>query len=209
MSASREFFSFCRASSLSSLLNCQSPSMFGRGRTSGFFGIAGGGGALVELTSDGGAASGPGGACALPAHAQTRHVPLITATLPNGLIFVTFLRLALQDYPFMAFPRHWPQVPPVPHWAHSYLGFADRRKWLLPPSSLPLGTNGCLRSNRHDLLRQPALQIPGPLQQPQGPQFPELLRPLPVIPLLLRKNRQERHSRRLGRQRVINIISNI
>src|SRR5215472_6762021 len=105
--------------------------MFARGRASGFFGVAGGG-ALVELTSEGGGASGPGGACALPAHAQTRHVPLITTTLPNGLIFVTFPRLELQDYPFMAVSRHWPQAPPVPLWAHFYLGFAHRRKWLLP-----------------------------------------------------------------------------
>jgi len=83
--------------------------MFVRGLTSGFFGIAGGGGALLlELTSDGGGTSGPGGACALPAHAQTRHAPLSATALPNDLMFVTFLRLELQDYPYLAFPRHWP-----------------------------------------------------------------------------------------------------
>src|SRR6516162_2327846 len=116
LSASREFFNFCRASSLSSLLNCQSPSMLGRGLASGFLGIAGGAGAFVELTSDGGGASGPGGACAFAAHAQTRHAPLATTALPNCLIFVTFLWLELQDYP------EWPSLATVRRFRHLFYG---------------------------------------------------------------------------------------
>src|ERR1700741_3072075 len=71
--------------------------MFVRGRTSGFLGGAGGG-ASIELTSDGGGVSGPGGACAFPSHAQNRYAPLTATTLPNRLIFVTFLRLEVTDY---------------------------------------------------------------------------------------------------------------
>lgn len=227
MSASREFFNFCRASSLSSLLNCQSPSMLGRGLASGFLGIAGGAGAFVELTSDGGAASGPGGACAFAAQAQTRHAPLTTTALPNCLIFVTFLWLELQDYP------EWPSLATgrrfrLALWG-TFLRFAFSCKGCLErlgESSVPtpaaagkgrMASSGARQRGDPEAvsafglrtLFEPVLQISRPFEQPQSSEFAELLRPLTVVRFLLRKNRQERYARRLRRQRVINVIPDV
>ena len=102
--------------------------MFVRGRTSGFLGGAGGG-ASVELTSDGGGLSGPGGACAFPSHAQTRHAPLTATTLPNRLIFVTFLRLEVPDYLLTASLATGQKFPHLP--SEHTVGILPSSIWLL------------------------------------------------------------------------------
>src|SRR5215469_13502773 len=189
--------------------------MLGRGLASGFLGIAGGAGAFEELTSDGGTASGPGGACAFAAQAQTRHAPLTTTALPNCLIFVTFL---------------WLEVPPCSlgtflRFAFSSKGCFERLGESSVPTPAAAGKRRMASSEQQRAdpgrpqeaasafglrtLFEPILQISGPFEQPQSSEFAELLRPLTVVRFLLRKNRQERYARSLGRQRVINIIPDV
>lgn len=125
--------------------------MFVRGLTSGFLGGAGGG-ASVELTSDGGGVSGPGGACAFPSHAQIRHAPLTATTLPNGLIFVTFLRLELPDYLLTASHATGQKFPPCS--LSTLLGFFPPAIGCLVPNMI-LACRSCFWNPRTPLVPPP------------------------------------------------------
>jgi len=131
----------------------------------------------------------------------------------------------------MAFPRHWPEVPPCS--LGTFLRFAFSCKGCFERLGESSSSDtGCRWQAKDGLfgarqrgdpgrpqeaasafglrtLFEPILQISRLFEQSQSSEFAELLRPLPVVRFLLRKNRQERYARRLRRQRVINVIPDV